>query len=49
MSTPRVMQTDADYASPVTRYKHERAWRICDRFAAGVLVGVLACLALGVL
>lgn len=47
--TTREWLSCADYASPVTHYRHERDWRICDRFAAGVLIGVLAALALGVL
>lgn len=49
LRTQRMSQSAADYASPITRYKHERSWRICDRFAAGLLVGVLVALALGAL
>lgn len=45
--TPRESLTRAEYASPVTRYAHERSWRCCDLFAAGVLVGVLAAFAVG--
>ena len=47
--TPRSMQSRADYAYAGTRYVHERSWIWCDRFAAGVLCGVLLALALGVL
>lgn len=47
--TPRESMTRAEYASPVTQYRHERSWRVCDRFTAGVLLGVLAALAMGVL
>ena len=45
--TPRSDTTMIDYASPVTRYVHERSYRWCDAFAAGLLVGVLVTLALG--
>lgn len=48
--TRRESLSRADYASPVTRYvSNDRAWRICERFAAGLLVGVLLCIALGVI
>ena len=47
--TRRESLTRADYASPITRYVHERAWIWCDRFAAGVLVGVLIALGMGAL
>ncbi len=47
--TRRESLTRAEYASPITRYEHERSWRICGRFSAGLLVGVLVALALGVL
>lgn len=49
LRTPRIDQTAAEYASPVTRYAHERNYRWCDAFAAGVLAGVLIALSLGVL
>jgi hypothetical protein len=49
LRTPRVDQTRAEYASPVTRYVHERSWQWADRFAAGVLVGVVMALLMGVL
>ena len=49
LRTPRVDQTAAEYASPVTRYVHERSWQWADRFAAGVLVGVVMALLMGVL
>jgi len=49
LRTARIDQTWADYANPITRYKHERSYRWCDAFAAGVLVGVLLALAMGVL
>lgn len=49
LRTPRVDQTRAEYASPVTRYVHERSWQWADRFAAGVLVGVVLALLMGVL
>lgn len=47
--TPRESLTRAEYASPVTHYVHERSWRWCDRFCAGLLLGVLLALTLGVL
>ena len=49
LRTPRVDQTRAEYANPVTRYEHERSWQWADRFAAGVLVGVALALLMGVL
>ena len=49
LRAPRVDQTRAEYASPVTRYVHERSWQWCDRFAAGVLVGVVLALLMGLL
>lgn len=49
LRTPRTDQSSADYASPLTRYAHERSYRWCDKFAAGVLVGVLIALAMGAL
>ena len=47
--TRRESLTPAEYASPITRYVHERSYRWCDKFAAGVLVGVLVALAMGAL
>lgn len=47
--SPRAMQSRADYAYAGRRYVHERSWQWCDRFAAGVLVGVLAALLMGVI
>lgn len=38
---PRVSQSRADYASPVTRYPHERSWLASDVVIAAVLVGVV--------
>ena len=49
LRTQRLSQSAVDYASPVTRYVHERSYRWCDKFAAGVLVGVLVALAMGAL
>lgn len=49
LRTPRTDQSAADYASPLTRYAHERSYRWCDAFAAGVLAGVLIALAMGAL
>lgn len=46
---PRESLTRAEYASPITRYVHERSYRWCDAFAAGVLAGVLIALAMGAL
>jgi hypothetical protein len=39
--TPRVSQSSADYASPVTRYAHERSWLASDAVIAAILVGVI--------
>lgn len=38
---PRVSQSRADYASPVTRYAHERSWLASDAVIAAILVGVI--------
>lgn len=37
----------ADYASPVTRYKHERSWLWSDRVIALLLICVIAAIAVG--
>lgn len=47
--TRRESLTPAEYASLITRYVHERSYRWCDAFAAGVLTGVLIALAMGAL
>lgn len=49
LRAPRTDQTAAEYASPITRYAHERSWAWADKFAAGVLVGVVLALLMGVL
>lgn len=49
LRTPRASVSRADYASPVTRYKHERSWIWNDRFMAGLLIGVVLALAIGAL
>lgn len=41
--------SQADYASPVTRYKHERSWLLSDRVIALLLVCVIAAISLGAL
>jgi len=49
LRAPRVDQTRAEYANPVTRYEHERSWRVNDRFMAGLLLGVVLALSLGLI
>lgn len=49
LRTQRTDQSPAEYAAPITRYAHERAWSWCDKFAAGVLVGVVLALLIGLL
>jgi len=41
MRTRRIDQSSADYASPITRYKHERSWLASDIVIAAILGGVV--------
>lgn len=45
--TARIDQTRADYASAVTRYKHERSHRVADWVIVALLVAVIAAFAMG--
>lgn len=46
--TPRDSQSRAEYATPITRYAHERSWLASDVVIAAILVGVVLALCLGV-
>lgn len=49
LRTTRINQSRADYASPLTVYRHERSWRMSDGVIAALLVAVIAALTIGVL
>ena len=49
LRAPRVNESRADYASPITVYRHEHSWRVSDAVIVVILVGVIAAFALGVL
>lgn len=47
--TTRINQSRADYASPLTVYRHERSWRMSDGVICALLVAVILALTIGVL